>query len=72
MTKVEGVPGYLECVKESVEAECREFVSALLEGRESRPLSPEEARKDLEVALAAYKSCETGLPVNLPLTSGET
>ncbi|MBI2914836.1 MAG: Gfo/Idh/MocA family oxidoreductase [Firmicutes bacterium] len=49
---------------DTFEAECRHFVDCILQGKEPI-MSGEEGRKDLEVVLAAYKSAETGLPVEL-------
>ena len=48
------------------EAECRHFVECILEDKE--PITgPREARADLELVVAAYRSAETGMPVRLPL-----
>ena len=48
------------------DAECRHFVDCILEDQE--PITgPKEARADLELVVAAYRSAETGLAVRLPL-----
>jgi len=48
------------------EAECCHFVECILQDKE--PMTgPREARADLEFAVAAYTSAETGMPVRLPL-----
>ena len=48
------------------DAECRHFVECILEDKE--PITgPKEARADLELIVAAYRSAETGTAVRLPL-----
>jgi len=48
------------------DAECRHFVQCILEDKE--PITgPKEARADLELIVAAYRSAETGMAVRLPL-----
>ncbi len=48
------------------DAECRHFVECILEDKE--PITgPREARADLELVVAAYRSAETGMTVRLPL-----
>ena len=48
------------------EAECRHFVECILQDKE--PITgPKEARADLELVVAAYRSAQTGMPVRLPL-----
>ncbi len=65
LAKVEGVPGYAASVDESFRLEAREIVDAVREGRTETPLSPLEARRDLEIVLAAYRSAREGQPVEV-------
>ena len=49
-----------------VRAEIRAFVDAAING-ESPPVVGADGRAATEIALAAYKSIETGDPVSLPM-----
>ena len=55
---------FIERYREAYVAELRAFAQAVL-GGEPSPLSGEDARVSVEVGLAAVKSLQTGLPVEL-------
>ena len=59
----------LECgggYRDSLPAECREFVEWIRTGRPS-PIDAREGRRDLEIVEAAYRSAESSQAVQLPL-----
>jgi predicted dehydrogenase len=58
-------------VDQAYVAEIEAFSRAILAG-EPPPLSPHDARAAVELSVAAVRSSESGKPVALPLTSGET
>ncbi len=55
---------FIERYRDAYVAELRAFADAILHGRDS-PLSGEDARVSVEIALAATQSLETSLPVDL-------
>jgi UDP-N-acetylglucosamine 3-dehydrogenase len=57
---------FMSTTEYAFEEEIRHFVHCIIEGRELS-ISPQDARAALEMALAAQRSAEVGLPVSLPL-----